>query len=88
MFRDLTLNSVFWLALGLILMGAGGYVGYYWRMYPFAAGLFFLGVGSIFCGITNGFADYSPMGRLLWKIGAPMLLLGLLLTGYGVLRFI
>jgi hypothetical protein len=88
MFSNLTLNSIFWLFLGLLLLLGGGYVGYRMRMYPLAAGLIFLGLGSIFCGITNGFTDYSPMGRILWKIGIPTLLLGLLLAGYGVLRFI
>jgi hypothetical protein len=89
MFSNLTLNSIFWLVLGLLLFAAGGYyVGYRWRMYPFAAGLCFLGIGSILCGITNGFTDYSPAGRLLWKIGIPTLLLGLLLSIYGITRFI
>ena len=88
MFSNLTFNSIFWLVLGLLLVLYGGYVGYRMRMYPFAAGLVFLGTGSIFCGLTNGFTDYSPMGRILWKIGIPTLLLGLLLSGYGVLRFI
>lgn len=88
MFSNLTLNSIFWLVLGLLLKLAGGYYGYRMRMYPLAAGLAFLGTGSIFCGLTNGFTDYSPMGRMLWKIGIPTLLLGLLLTGYSMLRFI
>lgn len=88
MFRDLTPTSFFWIFLGLLLFGYGVYNGYYWRNYPYAAGLSFLGIGGILCGITNGFADYSPMGRLLFKIGIPLLLLGLLLTGYNVLKFI
>jgi hypothetical protein len=88
MFNNLTLNSIFWLVLGIALAGYGAYVGYYWRTYPLSAGLVFLGLGGVFCGITNGFTDYSPMGRLLWKIGLPSLLLGLLLVGYSMLRFI
>lgn len=88
MFSNLTLNSYFWIFLGLLLFGGGGYIGYYWRMYPFAMGLVFLGIGAVLCGITNGFADYSATGRLLWKIGIPILLVGLLLTGYSVFKFI
>jgi hypothetical protein len=88
MFSNLTLNSIFWLILGLLLLAAGAYVGYKWRMYPLGLGLASLGLGGVFCGVTNGFTDYSPMGRLLWKLGIPALLLGLLLTGYGMLRFI
>lgn len=88
MLRDLTLTSFFWIFLGFLLFGYGGYNGYYWRNYPFAMGLIFLGIGSILCGVTNGFADYSPMGRLLFKLGMPILLIGLLLTGYSVFKFI
>lgn len=88
MLRDLTPTSYFWIFLGLLLLGYGGYNGYYLRNYPFAVGLSFLGIGSILCGVTNGFADYSPMGRLLFKIGIPILLLGLLATGYSVLKLI
>jgi hypothetical protein len=86
MFSNLTLNSIFWLFLGVLLIAFGGYVLIYMRMYPFTAGLVFLGLGSAFCGITNGFTDYTPMGRLLWKLGIPILLLGLLLTGYSLIK--
>ena len=88
MFSNLTLGSYFYIFLGLLLFGGGGYVGHYWRMYALALGLVFLGIGSVLCGITNGFADYSATGRLLWKIGIPTLLIGLLFTGYGVKNFI
>ncbi|MGI8495337.1 MAG: hypothetical protein ACR2L1_08505 [Pyrinomonadaceae bacterium] len=88
MFNNLTLGSYFYIFLGLLLFGGGGYVWHYWRMYPLAMGLVFLGIGSVLCGITNGFADYSATGRLLWRIGAPILLIGLALTGYGMYRFV
>jgi hypothetical protein len=88
MFSNLNFNSIFYLFLGLLLMLAGGYYAYRMRMYPLGGGLIFLGAGGILCGLTNGFTDYSPTGRMLWKIGVPTLLLGLLMTGYGVLRFI
>lgn len=88
MYKDLTPTSFFWIFLGMLLIGYGGYVGYYWRTYTFAAGLVFLGLGGLFCGITNGFADYSPMGRLLWRIGLPIIFLGILITIYSVFSFI
>ena len=88
MLRNLTLNSIFWLVLGVLLFGYGAYNAYYWRDYIFSSGLIFLGLGSISCGLTNGFADYSPMGRMLWRFGLPFLLLGLLLTGYHVSKYI
>jgi hypothetical protein len=86
MFQNLTFNSILWLIIGVALIAIGAYVGMRMRMYPFTAGLVFLGIGSSFCGWTNGFTDYSPTGRLLWKVGIPILLLGLLLTGYGLLK--
>lgn len=87
MFRNLTLNSIFWLFLGVGLIGSGGYVFYKLRMPSFMAGLVFLGLGSILCGITNGFTDYSRNGRLFWKIGAISLMIGLLLTGFSLFKF-
>ena len=88
MLSNLTLNSIFWLFFGLILMIGGGFVGYSWRTYSFALGLLFLGIGSALCGITNGFTDYSPRGRLFWKIGIITILMGLGMTIFYLSRFI
>lgn len=88
MFSNLTLNSVFWIGLGVILVGFGIYNQYYYGQAVYAAGLTSLGLGSAACGVTNGFTDYSRNGRLLWRIGAALLVIGLLLTGYAVSRFI
>ena len=93
MFSNLTLTSVFWIFLGLCLAGFGLYYGYSGRrmifsVLPFTVGLISLGLGSIICGITNGFTDYSRNGRLLKKLGAILLLAGLALTVYGGWRFV
>ncbi|MGI8469409.1 MAG: hypothetical protein ACR2N3_13250 [Pyrinomonadaceae bacterium] len=88
MLSNLTLTSIFWLAVGVGLFGCGGFVGYSRRMYPLALGLVFLGLGSVLCGITNGFTDYSRDGRLLWKFGVILLMAGLALAIYGGYRFI
>ena len=88
MFSNLTLNSIFWLFFGLLLMLCGAYVAYRLRMYPFAFGLASLGIGSILCGITNGFTDYSPRGRLFWRTGIVAILMGLALTIYYIIKFI
>ena len=86
MFGNLTFNSVFMLFLGLILLAFGGFAIVRWRMYPFAAGLIFLGSGVCLWGWTNGFTDFSPKGLLFWKVGVLSLLTGLLLTGYHFFR--
>ena len=88
MFRNLTLNSVFWLLLGVGLIGGGGYVFYKLRTLSFTTGLVSLGLGSVLCGLTNGFTDYSRNGRLFWKVGAIFLIIGLLLTAFGLYNFV
>jgi len=86
-FTSLTFNSVFLLVLGLLIAAAAGFVGYKWRMYPFAAGLFFLGIGSVLCGLTNGFTDQSPNGRRIRQFGVMILAAGLVLTFYYISKF-
>jgi hypothetical protein len=88
MFSHLTINDLFWLFLGLLLIIISGYVSVSMRMYPLAAGLLFLGIGSIFCAVTNGFTNPSPAANFLWKAGMIAFLSGLLLAGYGLFRFI
>lgn len=87
-FNSLTATSVFWLVLGVIILIVGVYVGYKWRMYYFAFGLFSTGFGVIFCGLTNGFTDHSPTGRIVSKFGILALLAGLVLTLYYVSKFV
>ena len=88
MLRNLTLTSIFWIFLGLVLAATGGYYyAYKWRMYQFGVELGVLSIGVILCGMTNGFTDYSPRGRLFWKIGIVAILMGLGLTMYYLVRF-
>ncbi len=88
MLRNLTLNSIFWLFLGVVMAGYGGYILYRFRMYPYGTGLFFTGVGGILCGVTNGFTDYTQRGRLFWKVGIIALLLGVPLVIYNIYKSI
>lgn len=92
MFSNLTLTSIFWILVGVFLIIGGSFLAYSKRMslysiLPLVLGLVSLGAGSIICGITNGFTDYSRRGRLLWKFGAVFLLIGLLLTVYGGYKY-
>jgi len=88
MFYNLPFNSILVLVIGALLLAAGGYVGITWRMYYFAVGLILLGLGSALCGLTNGFSNHSPNGRLLRKIGSLAFLIGLPLVFYSLYRFI
>lgn len=86
--KELTFTSLAWIFLGLLLFAGGAYYGYRMRMYSFGFGLFCLGLGSVFCGLTNGFTDYTPTGRMMWRLGLPVLGVGLALTIYSLYRFV
>ena len=88
MLRNLTLVSIFWIFLGLVLAATGGYYAYKWRMYLLGVELGVLSIGVILCGMTNGFTDYSPTGRLFSKIGIISILIGLPLVIYSIYKFI
>lgn len=83
---SLTPTSIMWIALGAGIMLFGAYVGKFWRMYAFGVGLILLGIGGVLCGLTNGFTDYSPTGRIIKKIGLLTLGGGLLLSAYYMFR--
>ena len=88
--NSLTATSVSWLLLGAFGVLAGALMFYKWRfgfLYP-SAGLISLGAGGILCGLTNGFTDQSPTGRIISKFGLLALLAGVLLIGYYAYRFI
>lgn len=82
--KELTFTSLAWVFLGVLLFAGAAHYGYRMRDYSFGFGLFCLGLGSLFCGLTNGFTDYSPTGRMMWRLGVPILGIGLLLTIYGL----
>lgn len=90
LFGNLTPTSFFWIALGSfgVLLGAYWFYRYrLWYLYP-SLGSVALGCGAIVCGLTNGFTDQSPFSRKLSKFGLLFLLIGALLVGYHVYRFI
>lgn len=87
MFRNLTLNSIVWMILGIGISLFGAYLTYKWRytgfrLLPMPVGIIFIGIGMILCGMTNGFTDHTPLGRKLKKIGAFLLIVGLPLVVY------
>jgi hypothetical protein len=93
MFRNLTLNSVVWILMGIGCVLAGGYYGWMYRyaitrMFPLPGGLFLIGLAMTICGITNGFTDQSPLGRKLKKAGILLFLAGIPLSVYAFSRFI
>jgi hypothetical protein len=89
MLRNLTFNSYIWMFLGLGLLAYGGYMGwevrrFITRAFPLPFGLIFTGLAMILTGLTNGFTDYTPLGRKFTKLGILLFLVGLPLLLYGV----
>ena len=72
--------------MGLGFAFAGVYFTYKWRMMtmqlPMTIGFVMFGIGMILCGVTNGFTDHTPLGRKFKKIGAFLLIVGILPIGY------
>lgn len=92
MFRNLTLNSIIWIALGIFCLAIGAYLGFSYRrairfMFPLPTGLTLTGFVMILAGLTNGFTDHSPISRKLTKAAVLIAIPGLLLLGYGLWRF-
>ena len=48
----------------------------------FGIGLFMVGIGMVSIGVTDGFSDYSPLGRTLYGVGIAGFALGVPLTIY------
>lgn len=87
-FNSLTPTSIFWLVLGIIIFLYGVYIGYKWRMYYYSFGLLSAGFGGMICGLTNGFTDQSPKGRVISKFGIAALLIGVAMLVYYFYKFI
>lgn len=68
--------------IGLALLGFGVWLAMspWGRLY--AVGFFFTGIGNILFGITNGFVDMTPIGRLLFRIGLIAYIIGIPLIAY------
>ncbi|MCB1024283.1 MAG: hypothetical protein KDB79_07830 [Acidobacteria bacterium] len=82
--RYLNFNTIVLSLVGLLMIAKGLFNLILFRDYIFAGGISMLGAGFIIFGITNGFADPTPRGRLLFRIAIPALLIGGVLTLYSM----
>jgi len=95
-FYNLTLSSVIMMISGALiaLAGASTFIRPLSRTLrlgltsTLAIGLLLIGIGNILCGITNGFMDFSPSGRLFRRAGIMAYIIGFLLFAYNIRRFI
>jgi hypothetical protein len=83
---DLTLKGGIIMFVGFVsfLMGFKDVMKPFGRIH--AIGLILFGIGAIAAGATNGFADWSPLGRRLFQVGMPSLVLGLGMLVYWYAR--
>ncbi len=86
MFNNLTFTSILLIVIGFLLLAYGGWYFYRFRDYTWAAGMISLGIGNGLFGVTNGFTDLSPKGRIFIKVGVTALIVGVLVTGYVLSR--
>lgn len=86
MFRFLTPSSIIIILAGVVMILIGGWYGYRYRNYFLGGGLFFLGVGNLICGLTNGFTMFSPRAALYLRGGVLAYVAGILLTAYYFFR--
>ena len=81
---QLNLNSVLVILIGIGCVVGGVVIGLrpYFRL--LGAGMFFVGIGNLLFGFTDGFSDPTPTGRFLFRIGAIAYLAGVPILGYAV----
>lgn len=85
MLHRLTLNSILLILIAMFLIAYGAWSFYKIRDYTWTTGLVCLGIGNGLFGITNGFSDLSPRGRVFMKIGVVAFVFGILIVGSVIL---
>lgn len=85
---DLNTNSVIMLLLAVACVGGGIYCAQYSYLRIMAVGLILTGIGNAMFGITHGFSDPTPTGRLLFRIGAAAYIIGIPPLALGVYRLL
>ncbi len=83
---DLGVNG--WLAVGsgIAAIGWGGWSLLFYLFDISGYGFVFLGLGLIIFGITDGFNDQSPRGRMLFKVGILIFIVAVLALSYYFFR--
>jgi hypothetical protein len=87
MFRNLTLNSILIIIIGLGLISLAVWSGLTGGRIQ-GAGLFLTGLGTVFLGLTNGFVDMTPQGRFLFRVAVVAFLIGIPISLYYLFRLI
>lgn len=73
----MSLNSWLVMAIGSLMLIGGVCHGIFSRDRLTSAGLVATGVGFLFLGLTEGFTDPTPRGKLLYRIAIIAFVIGL-----------
>ena len=68
--------------IGFALIGFGVWLGTQASGRFYAVGFLFTGIGNILFGMTNGFVDMTPIGRLLYRLALVAYIIGIPLIAY------
>jgi hypothetical protein len=63
--------------IGLVFLLGGIYHGLFYRDRMLSAGMVTFGVGFLFLGLTEGFSDPTPRGKLLYRIAIISFIVGI-----------
>ena len=85
---NITLNAVLVLALGVLFLAGGVYFLSVPHLRILGVGMLALASGCVCCGLTDGFADVSPLGLMLRRFGFISFLVGIPVVGYSVYRYL
>ncbi len=73
----LSLNTVLMVLIGGAFIVFSMYHGLFFRDRLATIGLFATGIGCTFLGLTDGFTDPTPRGKVLYKIAVVAFVVGL-----------
>ena len=72
-----TFNSILMILIGLALIAFGVSLGLKAWSRLYAVGFLFTGIGNVLFGVTNGFTDMRPFGRLLFRVALVGYIIGI-----------
>jgi hypothetical protein len=77
MYLPQSLNSWLVMIIGLVFLISGLYHGLFYRDRVLSAGMVTFGVGFLFLGLTDGFSDPTPRGKLFYRIAIIAFIIGI-----------
>ena len=77
MYLPLSLNSWLVMIIGLVFFIGGIYHGLFYYDRVLSAGMVASGIGFLFLGLTEGFSDPTPRGKLLYRIAIISFIVGI-----------